>query len=127
MTWTEPTFDGGLGIVGYEVHISENGGAYNLYEEISDHRINSLVIDCNTRSYYSTRVYALSSCRFDKSPANFMSGTYCGLEPDTPATPSTSVTADKATLSWIAPFDGGYDIDYYTVYIVKSDSTTEVV
>lgn len=44
--------------------------------------------------------------------------------PDRPAAPTTSLSGTSLTIDWNAPFDQGKEIDYYKIYILKSDLTT---
>ena len=44
--------------------------------------------------------------------------------PDRPLPPTTSLSGTSLTIDWDAPFEQGSDIDYYKIYILKSDLTT---
>jgi len=41
----------------------------------------------------------------------------------TPVAPETSVLADKAVITWTAPFDNGTPLTGYKIYIRKADQT----
>jgi hypothetical protein len=44
--------------------------------------------------------------------------------PDTPQPPSTSISSDSLTITWVAPYDGGSAIKAYKVAIGQSDGVT---
>lgn len=47
----------------------------------------------------------------------------CATKPVTPIAPVTSVSADKAIITWFAPFDNGTPLTGYKIYIRKADQT----
>jgi hypothetical protein len=74
-----------------------------------------------TGETYSFKVQAQNGFGYSESsdPVTIL----CATKPVTPIAPVTSVLADKAIITWTAPYANGTPIKGYNVYIRKADLT----
>jgi hypothetical protein len=126
VSWTEPAFDGGAALTGYEVRL------YDAANTV----VSTQVVSAATRNYTFTGLTRGQAYRYDVTAVNSVGGTPStrgGLTvPITAPTATQNVVAEltdeqQIALNWSAPVDdGGKAIVNYEVSIIANGSVQEV-
>ena len=122
LSWTKPSYNGGVAITGYRVEVSEDGGA-TWAVHVRDTDSDRTKYTHSGLNPASTRYYRVSTINeaglVSEDPSNVANATTDPIVPDAP----TGLVAEangtsRIDLSWTAPdYDGGAEITGYLIEV----------
>lgn len=128
VNWAAPSYDGGAAISGYEVTLSKVNGASTTVV-VDGVTVENVFNDLDPSGRYTATVVAVNVA--GKSNASVKSEQIrvpaAPTVPDAPDVATvTNVSSQTATVSWVAPFNGGAAINGYRVVITDSENNVLV-
>ena len=120
-TWVAGPLERGSAVFDYQIFraVASVGVYTSIATEVTS--LSYTATGLTTGETYSFKVQAQNGFGYSESsdPVTIL----CATKPVTPVAPVTSVSADKAIITWTAPYDNGTPIKGYIVYIRKADLT----
>ena len=122
LVWVAPAFEGGLSVIDYRLWYWSATDSISVYEQ-SIAATNYLATTFELGKTYWFKVEARNADGYSFF-SNVKQVTAVQL-PSQPAAPVTTwdIATDEVTVSWIAPFDGGYALTGYSVTIKQTDGS----
>ena len=126
LAWTAPGFDGGAGITGYRIEVSEDAGS-NWTDLVADTRSDDTEYSHTGLDPASTRHYRVSAINEigTGDPSSVVNATTDATVPDPPTNlVATASSPTQIDLVWAAPeYDGGAPVTSYRIEVSEDGGT----